>query len=133
MKAIKIIQTILLVLIGAVSVFMTTSILFDLFGIREKEGNYVLFIVYANMACAFIYLYAAYTVWKNPKHSYYSLVLASVILIVAFISFAIYIHNGGIHETRTIKAMTFRTVFTIVMAVTGFVNYKKELRAGAAG
>jgi glucan phosphoethanolaminetransferase (alkaline phosphatase superfamily) len=126
MKYLKIIQTILLALIGAVSLFMTTSVVFDLFGIREKEGNYVPFIVYTNMACAFIYLIASYTNRKYAKLSFALLVIASLALIIAFISMKVYINNGGIHEAKTVKAMIFRTVFTILMAVIGYMAWKKE-------
>ncbi|HRA60413.1 MAG TPA: hypothetical protein PLG30_12425 [Bacteroidia bacterium] len=30
---------------GLLILFLSSSVIFDLFGIREKEGNYVLFIV----------------------------------------------------------------------------------------
>lgn len=126
MKKLKIVHTLLLSLIGIVSVFMTLSVILDLFGIRAREGNYVLFIVYANLACGIIYLYAAIANWKNLTNSFYSLVLASLILIVAFIAFGVYISNGGIHEIKTIKAMTFRTVFTLVMAALSYVMLRKE-------
>jgi hypothetical protein len=39
---------------------MSGSVIFDLFGIREKEGNYVLFIVLANFIAGFFYLLSAY-------------------------------------------------------------------------
>lgn len=126
MKKLKIVHTLLLSLIGIVSVFMTLSVIFDLFGIRAMEGNYVLFIVYANLVCGIIYLYTAIANWKNLTNSFYSLVLASLILIVAFIAFGVYISNGGIHEVKTIKAMTFRTVFTLVMAALSYVMLRKE-------
>lgn len=126
MHKLKIVHTLLLFLIGAVSVFMTLSVIFDLFGIRAKEGNYVLFIVYANLVCGIIYLYAAIANWKNLTNSFYGLVFASLILIVAFIAFGVYISNGGIHEVKTIKAMTFRTVFTLIMAALSYVMLRKE-------
>lgn len=126
MKKLKLIHTFLLSLIGVVSVFMTLSVIFDLLGIRAREGNYVLFIVYANLVCGIIYLYAAISNWKNLTNSFYSLVLASLILIVAFIAFGVYISNGGIHEVKTIKAMTFRTVFTLIMAALSYMMLRKE-------
>lgn len=126
MKKLKLIHTFLLSLIGVVSVFMTLSVIFDLLGIRAREGNYVLFIVYANLVCGIIYLYAAISNWKNLTNSFYSLALASLILIVAFIAFGVYISNGGIHEVKTIKAMTFRTVFTLIMAALSYMMLRKE-------
>jgi hypothetical protein len=122
----KITHTILLILIGAISVFMTLSIIFDVFGIREKEGNYVMFIVVANLICGVLYLFAAINNWINLAYSFYSLVVASLLLIVVFIFLGMYISNGGIHETKTVNAMTFRTVFTLVMTFLSYKMIKKE-------
>jgi hypothetical protein len=36
---------ILLTGFGLLTLFLSTSVIFDLFGIRAKEGNYVLFVV----------------------------------------------------------------------------------------
>lgn len=126
MKIIKIIHTFLLSLIGVVSLLMTISIVFDLFGVREKEGNYVLFIVYANMICSLLYILSAFLNWKNPKLGRNILLFASLILIVAFVEFFIYIKKGGIYEQKTIYAMTFRTIFTILMVYISIKFYKKN-------
>lgn len=127
MKALKIIQTILLSFFGLVTVFMASSVIFNLFGIREKEGNYVLFIVYTNLVCGILYLLAAYTTWTTPKLSFTSLVVSLALLIVAFIAFQFYIYNGGIHEAKTIKAMVFRIVFTAIMTGIGWLSIKKRI------
>lgn len=126
MKALKIIPSILLSFFGLVTVFMASSVIFDLFGIREKEGNYVLFIVYTNLICGILYLLAAYTTWTKPKLSLKTLLVSLSLLIIAFISFLFYIQNGGIHEEKTIKAMLFRIAFTAIMAGIGWLNFKKK-------
>lgn len=126
MKKVKIALSAFLTLFGALSVFMTLSIIFDLFGIREKEGNYVLFIVYANLACGLIYLSASYQLWHNVKLSFANLTAAALILIIAFIFLQIHISNGGIYELKTVKAMTFRTSITIVMAAVNYWILKKK-------
>lgn len=126
MKALKIIQTILLIIIGGITVFMSTSVILDLFGIRENQGSYVLFIVYTNLICGIIYLMAAYTAWVKPRLSFRGLIISLLLLIVAFIAFQFYINNGGIHEERTGKAMIFRIVFTAVMAGIGWLGIRKK-------
>lgn len=126
MKALKIFQTFLLSLIGVISVFMTLSVLFDQFDIRQKEGNYVLFIVIANLLCGFIYLYAAFYNWKKQEKALYSLLLASIILILSFVFLQIHINSGGLYEQKTVKAMMFRIVFTIVMTGIGFYIQKNS-------
>lgn len=126
MKILKIIQSLLLTGFGAMSVFMTLSIIFDWFGIREKEGNYVLFIVYTNLICGLIYLYAAYNNWKKQQNSFYVLAIATGLLIVAFVALQVYASNGGIHEAKTINAMLFRIGFTAVMVAISFFILKKS-------
>ena len=111
-----------MLLLGLVSLFMTTSIIFDLFHIREMEGHYVPFIVYVNFVCAIIYLITAYGFFKEKKFTTTYLFVASSILVVAFIALLIYILKGGIYEIKTVKAVAVRILITI--AFTGIAwNY----------
>jgi hypothetical protein len=128
MTVVKSILSSLLALIGVVSVFMTLSIIFDLFGIQKMEGNYVLLIVYTNFLCGLIYIYAALTLWKHLVNSTISLALATALLIAAYIWFTYYIQAGGVYEEKTLKAMTFRTIFTAVMFALCFILFKIEQR-----
>lgn len=112
---------------GALSVFLTLSIIFDLFGIREKEGNYVLFIVYANLICGILYLMAAFQNWKEKKSSVYLLSIATIILIVAYSALLAYVKQGGIHEAKTLNAMLFRIVFTAALAGLSYLVSRKRL------
>ncbi|MBS1765633.1 MAG: hypothetical protein JSS90_11770 [Bacteroidetes bacterium] len=105
---------------------MASSVIFDLFGIREKEGNYVLFIVYTNLICGILYLLATYTTWTKPKLSFKTLVVSLSLLIIAFVAFQFYIDNGGIHEEKTVKAMLLRIVFTAIMTGIGWLNLKNR-------
>jgi hypothetical protein len=52
---------VIITLFALITLFMSTSVIFDLFGIREKEGNYVLFVVISNFIAGFMYLFSA--VW----------------------------------------------------------------------
>ncbi|MCC7453637.1 MAG: hypothetical protein IT222_05680, partial [Crocinitomix sp.] len=52
---------------GLLTVFLTGSVLLDLFGMREKEGHYVLAIVWANLIAGIVYLLTAYGVIKEEK------------------------------------------------------------------
>lgn len=124
MKRLRIIHTIILVILGALSVFMSTSVAFDLFGIREMEGNYVPFILYTNMACGYLYLFAAYMNWKSLAISARTLLIATLALITAFVFFSIYIEKGGVYELKTVKAMVFRTVITAVLTASAFYMHK---------
>lgn len=126
MKTIKIILVAFLVLFGALTVFMGSSVLFDLFGIRELEGNYVDFVVKANLFCGIIYLLAAWDIWHNKKAGTYSLLAALLILLITFGFFINHINQGGLYETKTIKAMGFRTIITLI----AFIVSLKLLKTG---
>ena len=38
----------MLIAFGLLTLFLSSSVIFDLFDIRSKEGNYVLFVVWSN-------------------------------------------------------------------------------------
>lgn len=101
---------------GLITLFMSASIILDLFGIREKEGKYVLFIVYANFISSFLYLFASYYFFINNKRATISLFTAVAILTVAYIALIIHIQLGRAFEIRTVKAMLARSFITILFA-----------------
>ena len=116
MKTTLKISAILLTLFALITVFMSGSVIFDLFGIREKEGNYVLFIVIANFISGFIYLIAAYGLFFGRTWTTRLLVFATSILTISFVGLIWHISSGGIYEQQTVKAMLFRIAVTAVFA-----------------
>lgn len=112
MKTLRIILILFLALFGLLTVFMGSSVVFDLFGIREIEGNYVNFVVKANLFCGIIYLFSAYDLLKNKKTAVYALGFALIILLITFGFFIYHINQGGLYEPKTVKAMSFRTIVT---------------------
>ncbi len=111
---------------GIVTLFMSTSVIFDLFDIREKEGNYVLFVVIANFICAFLYLAAAYGFFTRQKWTTMMLYIAVGVLVIAFIGLGIHIYSGGIYEHKTVGAMIFRTLLIIGFALISFKYISQE-------
>ena len=108
------ISAIILTLFALITLFMSSSVIFDLFGIREKEGNYVLFIVITNFICGFIYLAAAYGLFFGRTWTTRLLVFATSILTISFVGLIWHISSGGIYEQQTVKAMLFRIAITAV-------------------
>ncbi|MGN6264266.1 MAG: hypothetical protein ACTHM5_01270 [Ginsengibacter sp.] len=115
---------------GIITLFMSTSVIFGLFDIREKEGNYVLFVVVANFICAFLYLAGAYGFFKMKKWTTPVMNAAVVILVITFIGLAIHIYSGGIYEEKTVKAMMFRTFLSIAFALISFKYISKNSLKG---
>ena len=98
---------------GLLTILAGGGVIFDLFGMRAKEGNFVLFVVWANFICGFLYLIAAFGLFKQRSWTSSVLGIAVVILLVAFVGLFIWIYNGEIYEKKTIIAMTFRTMLTL--------------------
>ncbi|MDA3953544.1 MAG: hypothetical protein PF485_07845 [Bacteroidales bacterium] len=109
-----------LTIFGLLTLFLSSSVIFDLFGIREKEGNYVLIVVWANFISSILYLFAANGSIRNSKWTAKYLVASFVILIAAFFGLLIHINHGGIYETKTIGAMGFRILITIVFIILAY-------------
>jgi hypothetical protein len=111
---------------GLLTLFLSTSVIFDLFGIRAKEGNYVLFVVWANFISSFLYLLSAYGFIKIKSWTKVLLTIASIILIIAFVSLKIHISNGGIYETKTVSAMIFRFSLTTALALIAYYTIHRN-------
>ena len=109
---------IFLFLFGLVTLFMSSAVLFDWLGIREKEGNFVPAVVWANWLCGFLYLICAYAVFKNSLRAKIPLITALFILIAAYLYLFIHISNGGLYETKTVGAMAFRIGVTALFLFT---------------
>ena len=120
------ISAFIIALFGIVTLFMSTAVLFGLFNIREKEGNYVLFVVVANFVCAFLYLAAAYGFFTKKKWTTMVLNFSVGILVITFIGLGIHISAGGIYEQKTVYAMMFRTIVTIAFLLISLKYISKE-------
>ncbi len=129
MKNKKIINTVsatILALFALLTLFLSSSVIFDWFGIRAKEGNYVLFIVWANFICSILYLFAAYGFLKRANWTFWILIIALSVLIIAFIALQFHISNDGIYEAKIVKAMIFRMLVTLSFALIAFFSIKQN-------
>lgn len=111
---------------GLLTLFLSSSVIFDSFGVRAKQGNYVLFIVFANFICSIIYLLSAYGFIKNMKWTTKLLGISIIVLIVAFIGLSVHINSGGIYETKTIGAMIFRITVTLIFTLLAYFTISKN-------
>jgi predicted RND superfamily exporter protein len=111
---------------GLLTLFLSSSVIFDFFGVRAKEGNYVLFVVWSNFISSLLYLFAAYGFIENKKWTANLLGISSIVLIFAFIGLLFHINSGGIYETKTIGAMIFRITITMVFAILAYYTINKH-------
>ncbi len=120
------ISAIILTAFGLLTLFLSTSVIFDFFGIRAKEGNYVLFVVWANFIASVIYLFAAYGFFKAKKWTTNVLGISAIILLSAFIGLLFHISNDGIYETKTVGAMIFRTTLTLIFTAIAYLTINRN-------
>lgn len=125
-KQLPIIISVFLILFGVVTIFIGSSTLLDFFQIREKQGNYVAFIVRANVICGFFYLIAAIGIFKKQQWALNFLIAASILLIITFIDFLIHIKSGKVYEIKTIYALSFRTIITIAISIITYSFFIKK-------
>jgi len=122
----KLLTLILLIAFGLLTLFLSSSVLFDWFGIRAMEGNYVPLIVYINFISSLLYLVAAYLILKENKRAFTLLVFSVILLLFGSIALQFHIKNGGLYELKTPKAMLFRTLITMVLAVLSYLIFHKK-------
>ncbi|HLW06709.1 MAG TPA: hypothetical protein VKY45_04035 [Marinilabiliaceae bacterium] len=110
---------------GLITLFLSSSVILDLFGIRAIEGNYVLFVVWANFISSVLYLFSAYGFIKNRRWTFKLLVISTIILLTATAGLFLHIKLGGVYETKTVSGMIFRIIVTIAFAVGAFFLFKR--------
>lgn len=109
-----------LIAFALVTLFMSSSVLLDWFGIGAKQGKYVPFIVKTNLTAGFIYLIAAYGFIQSKKWPPWAMLSVALLLLYALALFYLHVHSGGLYEQRTMAALIFRILFTLVFA--GFLS-----------
>ena len=125
-KKLPYVSALFLALFGLVTLFLSSSIIFDFFDIRAKEGNYVLFVVWANFVVSILYLFAAYGFVKLKELTTLLLVLSTLILIITYFSLKVYISNGGIYETKTPVALIFRISVTFAFTLIAYFTIQRR-------
>ncbi|PRX43821.1 hypothetical protein [Salegentibacter salegens] len=131
MKKSKIFRYVIAILILAfalVTLFMSSSVLFNWFGIRAKQGDFVPFIVWTNFVAGFIYLIAALGFLQSKKWTLWILTTVALLLFIALMILLLHIDRGGSFEFETIRAMVFRIVLTITFSLLAYyqlIKYKR--------
>ena len=93
---------------------------------RAEEGDYLLVVVWSNFICSILYLFSAYGFVKAKKQTAKLLGIAMLVLVSAFILFGIHIYTGGIYMTKTIGALIFRILVTVIFGAVAYYTINKE-------
>lgn len=125
-KILKYIIAVALIAFALLTLFLSSSVLFDWFGIRAKEGNFVPLVVWANLLSSLLYLIAAFGYLFSKKWPFSVMLLASIVLILAYLGLFIHINNDGLYESKTVGAMLFRILVTLFFAGIFYRSLKKK-------
>lgn len=108
------VEGLVLLIFGLVTFYLSASILFDLFGVRESQGNYVDIVIFGNFLSSLIYFYAAIGFLRRLDYTMLLLVVALLILLISGGGLFYHIINGGMYEQKTLGALTLRIFVTVV-------------------
>ena len=117
---------------GLITVFLGSSVILDLFDIRAREGNYVLFIVWANLISGILFLTAAVGFLMRKSWAARPLIVSLAVLVIAFIGLMFHINSGAAYETRTIGAMIFRMAVNVTLAFIVYSALRRQKRSALA-
>lgn len=90
-----------------------------LFGVPEavtEAGNYVAFVLWFNFIAGFFYVLAGIGFWLRSRWAVALATAIAVATLLVFAAFGLHAVTGGAWESRTLAAMTLRSVVWIVLA-----------------
>lgn len=126
-KYARILLSIFLGAFAILTFYLSTSVILDLFHVRESEGQYVLFVVWANWVCSVIYFIAIYGLIKKKRWVVKWLLIAVGLLLLTEVGLQFHISAGGAYEQKTVFALLFRAAVTSLFAWAANALRKKQI------
>jgi hypothetical protein len=105
------------VVFGVVTIIVGGKTLFGGPAIRAAAGNIVLFVLWFNFIAGFAYVIAGLGLFLWKRWAAQLSAAIAIGTIAVFIAFGVDVFLGSTFETRTVAAMTFRSVIWIAIAV----------------
>lgn len=108
------------VVFGLLTIVSGGRALFGSTEVRAALGHTVPFVLWFNFLAGFLYVLAGTgLLWGKRWATHLSLLLAISTLVV-FAAFGVHVFSGGAYETRTLGAMTLRSLFWVALAAVSF-------------
>ena len=127
-KYISIISAIFLTAFGALTFYLSFSLIFDLFNVRHDQENFVPFVAWANLVVSGLYFISAFGFFTNKEWTVKTLLASVGILVVTFGVYNMYLSSGGAHLEKTWGALIFRTSVTIVFTISAYFTVSRSRR-----
>ncbi len=110
---------------GMLTIKSGGSVLFIDGPARQAAGDYVPFVLWFNFLAGFAYLLAGVGLFMQKSWAPSLSIFIAVATAIVFALFGLHVLNGGAYETRTVMAMSLRTVVWVSIAV---FSYRKATK-----
>jgi uncharacterized membrane protein (DUF2068 family) len=93
------------------------AVLFGGGAARTAAGDYVPFVLWFNFLAGIAYVIAGAGLWLRRRWAVWLALAIAAATAAVFAAFAVHIYTGGAHETRTVIAMSARTLVWATITV----------------
>jgi hypothetical protein len=80
-------------------------------------GAYVPFVLWFNFLAGFVYILAGAGLWMHQRWAVWLAIFIASTTALVYMAFGLHIYNGGAYESRTIVAMSLRTLVWTIIAI----------------
>lgn len=127
-NTILIISAIILGAFALLTFYLSGSLIFDLFGMREKQGiDFVPFVAWVNLISSILYFASAFGLAFKQTWTTLVLSITLALLALTFVVYILYINTGGPHLEQTFGALIFRMGVTLIFTT---ISYALITRKG---
>ena len=120
------IVTIVALVFGILTIKSGGSVLFIDGPDRQAAGNYVPFVLWFNFLAGFAYLLAGVGLFMKKSWAPLLSILIAAATIIVFALFGIHILTDGAYETRTVLAMSLRTIVWVSIATFAYLKLIRQ-------
>ncbi len=114
------------VLFGLLTIKSGGAVLFIDGPDRVAAGSYVPFVLWFNFVAGFFYIVAGAGVFLQKRWAAQLAIGIMSLTLIVFVLLGLHVFNDGSYETRTVGAMTLRSVVWIVVALFTYRKFIKE-------
>jgi hypothetical protein len=120
------IVTIIALVFGMLTIKSGGAVLFIDGPDRQAAGNYVPFVLWFNFLAGFAYLLAGVGLFMQKSWAPLLSILIAAATIIVFALFGLHILNDGAYETRTVLAMSLRTIVWVSIATFAYLKLIRQ-------
>ena len=108
--------SVIAVVFGVMTLKEGGAVLFGSGEARAAAGNYVPFVLWFNFLAGFAYVAAGVGIWLERRWAALLALFVAAATALVFAAFGAHVLAGGAYETRTVVAMSLRTLVWVAIA-----------------